>query len=357
MPPPAGARRHYASTSRLPRDRASPVLNEILQDEPAIGVIVVNWKRAADTLACLDSLANAKRGPARIVVVDNASGDESVARIREWATARKVSFALFREADLAGIKPEEMRSESMLSYLTVIVSSTNKGFSGGNNLGLRLFGHDRHLTHFLLLNNDATVREDFFAELKRGLASAADAGVLTGTIYNYPATETVWYAGGHVVPFRGLIVHDLDVPDDGNLRPTGFVSGCVMLISRALFETIGPLPECYFPGYSEDAEYCSRATRSGFKLLYAPRAVAFHKVGATAGAASASPYVTQVQVRHRVLYVRRNFRGTDRVVALSYLAATKMARALVETMKGKPEMGRAFLKGALEGFFSRSRGD
>ncbi|HXG70329.1 MAG TPA: hypothetical protein VNJ04_06905 [Gemmatimonadaceae bacterium] len=331
---------------------------KIPEDDPAIGVIVVNWKRAADTVACLDSLANSQRGPERIVVVDNASGDDSVARIREWATARKVSFALFRETDLAdSITSGEKSGDATRSYLTVIVSATNKGFSGGNNLGLRLFGHDQHLTHFLLLNNDATVREDFFTELKRGLGSAPDAGILTGTIYNYPATDTVWYAGGHVVPFRGLIVHDFDVPDDGNVRPTGFVSGCVMLISRPLFAAIGALPECYFPGYSEDAEYCSRATRSGFSLLYAPRAVAFHKVGATAGAASASPYITQVQVRHRVLYVRRNFRGTDRVVALGYLAATKTARALVETIKGKPQMGRAFLKGALEGFFSSPRPD
>jgi len=329
------------------------VTSDVLGDSPAIGVVIVNWKRPADTLACLESIANAKPGPDRIVVVDNASGDDSVARIRGWATENRVSFALLTEPDLAALVCSGRVPG--VSQLTVIVSGTNKGFSGGNNLGLRYLEHDRSISHFLLLNNDAIVRQDFFGELQRGLASAPTAGVLTGTIYNFPATETVWYAGGHVVPHRGLIVHDYDVPDDGNLRATGFISGCVMLISRAVFAAIGPLPECYFPGYFEDAEYCFRAERAGFSLLYAPRVVAFHKVGATAGAASTSPFMTQVQVRHRVLYVMRNFRGANRAAALGYLAVTKTARALVETLKGKPRMGRAFLKGAIEGFFSPSR--
>lgn len=329
--------------------------NRALADSPTIGVVVVNWKRPADTLACLDSLAAAKPGPARIVVVDNASGDDSVARIRDWAGKRRVSFKLMTEPDVAGLGGAGGKRRSLpFSQLTVIVSATNKGFSGGNNLGLRYLERDQGISHFLLLNNDAMVREDFFGEVNRGLASAPAAGLLTGTIYNFPATETVWYAGGHVVPHRALVVHDSEVPRDGHLRPTEFVTGCVMLISRAVFNAIGLLPECYFPGYSEDAEYSFRARRSGFSLLYAPRAVAYHKVGATAGAAAESPVMTRVQVRHRVLYVRRNFRGADRIVALGYLAATKTARAIFETLKGRPEMGRAVFGGALEGFRFRS---
>ena len=123
-----------------------------------------------------------------------------------------------------------------------------------------------------------------------------------------------------------------------------------MVVAAKLEKLIGLLAECYFPGYSEDAEYSRRARDAGFALIYAPAAIAYHKVGATAGAAHESPSVLRAQMRHRVYYVRRNFRGLERVVALVYLAVTKPARALIEVFKGRPLAARAILGGTLEGF-------
>jgi GT2 family glycosyltransferase len=141
-----------------------------------------------------------------------------------------------------------------------------------------------------------------------------------------------------------------DVPESGTSIPTEFVTGCAMTISRELVHRIGTLPECYFPGYSEDAEYSRRARENGFQVLYAPKAVAYHKVGATAGHAKSSPRVLQIQVRHRVFYVRRSFHGLERFIALGYLAVTKPAKALLEVIAGRPRMAMAVLRGTVEGF-------
>lgn len=297
---------------------------------PRIGVIVLNWNGADDTIACLDSLRLAQPGAARVVVVDNASTDGSVARITDWA----------RRYDMA---------------VEIVVAQSNRGFAGGNNLGLELFARSPEITHFLLLNNDATVAPDFFRELNRALAIAPDAGLLTGTIYEHPAREKVWYAGGREIRARALIEHLHAPSTDGLPVRTEFVSGCLMLISRQVLNKIGPLADCYFPLYMEDAEYSLRAREAGLPVMYAPRARAFHKVGATVGMATASPFITQAQVRHRVLYVRRNFRGLERAIALTYLALTKPGKALAETLAGRPKMGFAVLKGALEGFVADVR--
>lgn len=297
---------------------------------PRIGVIVLNWNGADDTIACLDSLRLAQPGAARVVVVDNASTDGSVARITDWA----------RRYDVA---------------VEIVVAQSNRGFAGGNNLGLELLARSPEITHFLLLNNDATVAPDFFRELNRALATAPDAGLLTGTIYEHPAREKVWYAGGREIRARALIEHLHAPSTDGLPVRTEFVSGCLMLISRQVLNKIGPLADCYFPLYMEDAEYSLRAREAGLPVMYAPRARAFHKVGATVGMATASPFITQAQVRHRVLYVRRNFRGLERAIALTYLALTKPGRALAETLAGRPKMGFAVLKGALEGFVADIR--
>jgi len=312
---------------------------------PVLAAVVVNWNRPADTLACLESLHEARPRPSYVVVVDNGSIDDSVERIINWARQRGIEERV--------APPGGEGAAYAPRWLTVIKSAENRGFSGGNNLGVDYLLGNTDSTHWLLLNNDATVKEDFLTHIAEVIRSTSDAGLITGTIYHDSDRQRVWYAGGREVPYRALVEHLHHVPDDGAAKPTGFVTGCAMVVSARLRERIGSLPECYFPGYSEDVEYSRRAREAGFSLIYAPLAVAYHKVGATAGAASESPSVLQAQMRHRVYYVRRNFRGLERQVALAYLAATKPAKALLETLKGRPRLGLAVLRGTIEGFMNR----
>jgi GT2 family glycosyltransferase len=128
-----------------------------------------------------------------------------------------------------------------------------------------------------------------------------------------------------------------------------------MVISRPLIDRIGYLAECYFPLYWEDGEYSFRSRQAGLPVMYAPAAKVYHKVGATVGAAKQSPVVAHCQNRLRVFYVRRNYRGLQRVVALAYLAITKPGRALIETVAGRPRIGLAIIGGTLSGFVSSSR--
>lgn len=306
------------------------------------GVVVINWNGADDTLACLESLHAATPRPNHVVVVDNCSADDSLDRIRNWAAAGGVPL-LEMDAD-AGGEPR---------WLTLIRSTTNRGYSGGNNVGLRFLREHSDATHFLLLNNDATVAADFFREMNAALDDRPDAGLLTGTIYQEPARHVVWYAGGRTIPLRALVAHNDEVPASPAPVPTEFVSGCAMLISRRVLDSNGLLPECYFPLYSEDAEYSYRALRNGFPVLYAPRAIVYHRIGSAVGQARTSPSVTRCQVRHRFFYVRRNFEGMQRRAALAYLVITKPGKAIVEALSGRPRMGWAVFMGLVDGLTRR----
>ena len=110
-----------------------------------IGVAVLNWNGRADTLACLESLARAQPGPETTVVVDNGSTDDSVTAIGNWIRSRAPGT------------------------IELLASSENRGFAAGNNIALARLAADRRLTHFLLLNNDATVDRSFFADLRHAL--------------------------------------------------------------------------------------------------------------------------------------------------------------------------------------------
>lgn len=294
-----------------------------MADAVAVGVILLNWNGTADTLAALESLWQTEPRPRRVVVVDNGSAQESIQVLQEWIKAHDSAWAC------------------------VVALSQNAGFPGGNNVGLALAVKDQSLDFFLLLNNDATVAPDFFAELMDGVAAFPGGSLYTSTIYEADR-KTLWYAGGTEHRHRALVLHSVDKLGSASAE-TEFISGCVMLIPRRTYAALGGLAEVYFPLYWEDAEYSFRARAALGPLIYVPRAVAYHKVGATVGGGDVTPRVAFVQNHHRAMFVRRNFRGTDRAIALGYLLVTKPARFAKEILKGNTRVGVATLAGALRG--------
>lgn len=309
------------------------------------GVVIVNWNTSGDTIDCLRSVCAAADTPRQIVVVDNASSDGSVARIEEWARQNDVRVRVVSERELR--QPNRER-------LLLLASTTVRGFSANNNLGLRFFRDYTVASHVLLLNNDATVATDFFSELSAVVARRPRGGLFTGTIFHDPDRARVWYAGGRINPLRALVTHATAMPATAEALTTAFVCGCAMLISREVMAAIGLLPECFDPIYCEDADYSLRAGAAGFDLVYAPRAVVYHKVGATVGETSASPRTTFSTNRNRAFLIRRNYRGLPRAAGLAYLLATKPVRALVDAARGRPRIGWAVLSGMLAGVFGRN---
>jgi GT2 family glycosyltransferase len=314
----------------------------------ALGVVVLNWNGATDTIACLDSLWNADPRPARVVIVENHSADDSLVRLEAHSAARGIPTT-----SVTGAAAADIADVSSLEWLTIVVLCEHRGFAGGNNVGLRLLARCDDVTHFLLLNNDTEVAPDYFAHMTDAVAAAPDAGLLSGTIYHWEPRDRVWWAGGRSVGWRALVLHDDQVPHSATPVATEFITGCALVISRRALDRVGLLAECYFPIYVEDAEYSYRARRLGLPVLYAPLPVVYHKIGATAGRANESAGATYLDIKHRAFYVRRNFTGAERVMALAYIAATKPARAVKDVLRGRPDLARAVLRGTVHGLFGR----
>jgi Predicted glycosyltransferases len=240
--------------------------------------------------------------------------------------------------------------------VTLIRAGANLGFAGGTNLGLAWLKGNTSVTHFMLLNNDATVSASFFEDAAESIRQIGTDAVIGPTIYEDPARDRLWYAGAKEIPMRALVQHTLSLPASPAPCPTDFVSGCAMIISRGVIEKIGMLAECYFPAYFEDGDFCHRARRAGIALIYAPKPVVYHKVGSTVRAANIETLLVRAKNRLRVVYVRRNYTGADKIIALSYLALTKPAKFIIETLRGNPRHGWAILSGASAGFLTRDLG-
>ncbi len=309
--------------------------------EVKFGVVVVNWNGADDAVAALDSLLFADPRPDHVVLVDNGSDDDSLHVLRAWCNANAPSW---NEGS-----PVSLDALDSAAWLILIPAGRNLGFSGANNVGLGFLSQRTAVSHFVLLNNDATVAVEYFKQIAGAIHQQPEVGLLGSLIYRHPQRDTVWYAGGREIHWRALIVHLVQPPTSEHAYPTPFVTGCAMVISRPLYNAEGGLAEVYNPIYWEDADYSHRARAGGWRVVVVPRAHVYHRVGASAGGERLTPRIAFFQNRNRAIYVRRNYHGANRLLALSYLVATKPARAVVELARGRGALGGAIFRGFVRG--------
>lgn len=305
------------------------------RQNPTFGVVVLNWNNADDTTSCLDALLDASPPPDSIVVVDNGSADNSLSLIKDW------------------VNVVQSQTDSLGKRVHLIAAGRNLGFAGGTNRGLDWLMTGTNVSHLMLLNNDATVAKTFFADASTAVFEVGEDSVIGPTVFEDPDRDKVWYAGAVEIPYRALVEHTLVYPKSTEPRPTDFVSGCAMIVSRGVIEKIGGLADVFFPAYFEDGDFCHRARKAGFPILYAPKPTAYHKVGATVRAAKLETLLAYSKSRLRVIYVRRNYSGATKIAALTYLAATKPARFVADILRGRPDQGWAILSGTSAGFFAR----
>lgn len=243
----------------------------------SVVVILVNYHHAEDTIECVRSLRGCSPEPAEIIIVDNASTAASAGALR---------------AGCPGV--------------ILLESATNLGFAGGNNLGIRR-AMERPGRYVLLLNNDTTIEPDAIGKLVEAAERKERTGVLGAKIRYHDRPDLLWYGGGNVNPASGTVSHSgIGEPDDGRCdqpKDVDFVTGCCMLISRDLLQTIGLLDETFFT-YLEDVDFCLRAREAGFRVGYEPSAIVYHKVSRSTG--WDSPAYLYFNLRNRLLLSRKH---------------------------------------------------
>ncbi|MFC1727388.1 glycosyltransferase family 2 protein [Patescibacteria group bacterium] len=167
----------------------------------------------------------------------------------------------------------------------------NLGFTGGNNLGLQK-ALARRADWVLLVNNDTILDKRLVVNLLKAAKLDDKIGILGPKIYFAPGHEfhrqryrsqekgkVLWYAGG-IVDWQNVLsshrgVDEVDRGQYDEMVETEFVSGCAMMIHKKVLKTIGLLDDKYYL-YLEDNDYCQRAKKRGFKVVYAPRAKVWH---------------------------------------------------------------------------------
>ncbi|GFO59669.1 rhamnosyltransferase [Geomonas silvestris] len=327
-----------------------------MQTTPRVIILVLNWNGWHDTLDCLASLYAGSYRDFQVVLIDNASEDASLQRIREWAergaapapppghaaasaplpyleydrTTAEAGGIPEREARLAGELPTGVSHP-----LVIIQSGGNLGFAGGNNVGLRYAGR-RGAEYVLLLNNDASMRSaEALGHLVRFLELTPRAGACGARLFYPDGAPQICY-GNFPAPGRALAylfpVYKLlpgvlfrtarrsnVVPDASCTEPLAvdYPSGACLLVRSRAIAQVGLLDERFFM-YAEETDWCLRLRRQGWDSYYVPQSEVVHKGGGSSGT-SGEPLNRRFTESLFKYYAKHFSPGAFRLVAAGYL--------------------------------------
>ncbi len=258
-----------------------------------IFISIIHFGERKNTIDCLTSLEHVsqKNLNLTVVVIDNAAKEQ--------------------------FSQDEYASKHFT--LTIIQNKENLGFAGGHNVGIK-HALSRNADYVLILNNDILIHKDLIDELI-AVAEANDyVGIVAPKIYfakgfefhkeRYTASDegkVFWYAGG-ITDWGNVIAHHrgVDEVDHGQYdktEKTDFASGCCMMVKKEVFKKVGMFDETYFL-YYEDSDLCERVKRAKYAIMYAPKAVIWHKNAASAGG-SGSELQDYYISRNRMLFGMR----------------------------------------------------
>lgn len=227
-----------------------------MTDAPLVYIIILSWNGRKDTLECLSSLRRISYPHARLLLVDNASTDGTVEAVRQ-----------------------------QFPSVEIIVNETNLRFAGGNNVGIK-YALANNAHYVLLLNNDTVVEPEFLTHLVHHAERDPKIGMVGPKIYFYDEPERIWSAGGTIEWWKGSVSHigirEEDLGQYDTVREVDYLTACCVLVKREVVERVGMLDERYYI-YGEDADWCVRAVRAGYTLLYVPSAVIRHKLSVSSG--------------------------------------------------------------------------
>ena len=282
---------------------------------PLVSIVTLNWNQAEVTCDLLDSLARVTYPRVEILVVDNGSDPRDV-----------------RQLEASFPRPRLVRSR------------VNLGFTGGNNLGMRLARGE----YVLLLNNDTEVDPGFLEPLVAAMEADPGIGAASPKIRYYHEPERIQYAGATAVDelrgqARWIGGGELDRGQHDVSGETEMGHGAALLIRRSVLEEVGLLGEDYFI-YYEEIDFGTRLRRAGWRAQYVAESTVWHKESVTVG--KASPTKTYFQTRNRVLYLRRNATGWRKALAIGALyAAVGPVHAVRHALAGRWAHVRAVGRG------------
>ena len=299
---------------------ANASLKNSLAESSFIGIVTVLYNSDEVLPEFFESLATQTNVRFRLYVIDNSASDSGCVISRSLASRHGI--------------------DAVIEF-----NNANVGVAKGNNQGIDLALEDG-CTHILLANNDTGFAPNTIFQLLAALEGGDQ--VSTPKIMYHSRPDLLWYGGGDIhaltmrTPHYGIQTRDKGQYD--YLKYVGYAPTCFMMIAADVFKKVGRMDEQFFV-YYDDTDFVWRMKQAGIRIRYAPESVVLHKVSTSTGG-ERSPFTLYYTNRNRVYFIRKNFRGWRKIIAITYMLLTRMPR-----LGGLPsELRKRGWKGFTDGF-------
>lgn len=256
-------------------------------------IVILNFNNPNITIECLESLKCLLFKEYRIILVDNASIDNSADIFQNYLK----------------------RNKEILFFLT----EENKGYAAGNNVALKYAMKQKDMEYCWILNNDTLVDENALTKLFEFMESHQDVGICgSKLVYDWDRSKIQGY-GGHFNPFFATSRHCTDIR---MIKHIDYVIGASVFVRREFLQDIGLMCEDYFL-YCEEIDWAERA-KGKYKIACVPESIVYHKEGASTGGKdiqNKSVMSDYYLLRARLLFTKKFYKKYLPIVYLTMLYA------------------------------------
>jgi|WetSurMetagenome_2_1015567.scaffolds.fasta_scaffold00027_5 GT2 family glycosyltransferase len=292
-----------------------------MMSSPIVSVVVLNWNGASLLPECIASLKALLYSPVEIIVVDNGSTDGSVSLLEKTP----------------GISLVENRG--------------NLGFAAGMNAGFKA----ARGTYVAALNNDITVSPDWLGGAIDILERDPSVGIVScrqmnyfdrdviDSLYCYLHKSLIFFQEGFRERYRPGTAHAVPA------RVLG-VSGASTLYRKRLLDQMQGFDET-FVSYHEESDLCMRAFLAGWKCVYAPTSVAYHRRSESFSRVKGAMFYHQT--RNRLWFIYKYAPLSLAIANLGWILFTELR--ILRVVLFRERVPSSYLKGVADGFAGMPR--
>lgn len=276
-------------------------------------IILLNYNGHRDTIECLESLFKSEGVKFQVIVIDNSESIRSILELEKWAKGeinvtstehpelvyptidKPISYKLVNEKNL--------NNNLFKDELILVKTDKNRGFSAGNNIGLKYALKADDFDYCWLLNNDTVVQKDTLFNLYK--CASKNKYSVTGSSLIYYGTDLIQGLGGKINTFfctTKFLKKEYENPD--------YIVGASMLITRDCLNQVGLLPDEYFL-YYEEVDYCLNVRNHNLKIGVCPDSKVYHKEGNSIGInidndSQKPEKMDLIYIESKILFIKRN---------------------------------------------------
>lgn len=277
-----------------------------------VSIVILNWNTSKDTIECLKSIKRQSYKDYEIVLVDNGSASEDFSTLKSYV-------------DNSGRKTRLFRLRK------------NEGFTGGSEYGLK----KSRGNYMLFLNNDTIVDKNLVKELLAPFKKNKNVGATVPKLLFYKDGNTdILQHGGSRITYYGMIVDEgigkNDSPRFNLEKEDECITGACFMVSRKVFDELDEGFCRFYFTYFEEVDLSWRMRSAGFKIIYAPKAVVYHKGSVSIKVNEKVSTQDMFSIRNKYLTYYRNLPRSHFAAVLPIMILYDIARAGKHTIKGNP---------------------